>query len=153
MDQRNIFLAIALSLLILIGSQTLMEYFFPTPPKGPETSQTQAGQPGTPQPGAPNAPSGVPVVPGTAMPTVPPAVQRAEKLQEAPRVPIDTARLSGSIALRGGRIDDLVVRNYRVSVEKDSANEVRFSPSGTQFGFYAQFGWVASSSNIVLPND
>ena len=153
MDQRNIFLAIALSLLILIGSQTLMEYFFPTPPESAEIGQTQTGQPGTSQPGAPNAPSGLPAAPGSAMPAVPSAVQRAEKLQEAPRVAIDTARLSGSIALRGGRIDDLVMRNYRVSVEEDSANEVFFSPSGTEFGFYAQFGWVASSPTIVLPND
>ena len=151
MDQRNIFLAIALSLLILIGSQTLMDQFYPPPPPGVDISQTQGGQPGTPQPGAPGAPSTVPQAPGvsTGSPVVPPAV----KLQQSPRIPIDTARLSGSIALRGGRIDDLVMRNYRVTVKKDSPNVILFSPSGTPFGFYAQFGWVASSPDTTVPGD
>jgi YidC/Oxa1 family membrane protein insertase len=151
MDQRNLFIAIGVSLLILLGSQTLMQELYPPPPPGADVTQTQDGQ--AAGPGAPSAPSTVPQAPGGTAPAVAPAVQRAQKLQEAPRVAIETARLSGSIALRGGRIDDLVMRDYRVAVEKDSANVVLLSPSGTQHGFYAQFGWVAGSTGTPVPND
>ena len=153
MDQRNIFIAIALSLLILIGSQTLMEHFYPAPPKSVDVSSTQTGKADGAKHGAPSAPSAVPSAPGTGALLVPPAVQRANKLKEAPRIAIATARLTGSISLRGARIDDLVLHDYRVAVEKDSADVVLFSPSGTEHGFYAQFGWVPSVAGISVPTE
>lgn len=147
MDQRNLFIAIGLSLLILLGSQTLLQEMYPPPPPGADIGQTQDGQT------APGGTSTIPQAPGGVGPSTPPTAQRSEKLQETPRVAIDNRRLKGSIALRGGRIDDLVMQDYRIEVKKDAANVVLLSPSGTEHGFYAQFGWVANSPGVPVPSD
>ncbi|MCA8928378.1 MAG: membrane protein insertase YidC [Alphaproteobacteria bacterium] len=158
MEQRNLFIAIGLAVLILIGSQTLMQEFFPAPPPPPgDSAQTAAGQTGSGMsatPGAPSAPNTGPQTPGSASaPAMPPAATRAGILEQSPRIAIDTPRLRGSIALRGGRIDDLVLKDYHVEVAKTSPNVVLFSPSGSPNGFYAQFGWVAGADGIAVPTD
>ena len=144
MEQRNLFIAIGLALLILLGSQTLMQELYPPPPPSAGSEQAAGNQPG--------APSAVPSAPGGS-PAFPTAASRTDKLQQSPRVAIATDRLSGSLSLRGGRIDDLVMRDYRVSVDKGSSNVVLFSPSGTQNGYYAQFGWVAGAEGVPVPGD
>ena len=153
MEQRNLFLAIALSVTILLGSQLAIETFFPSPP--PQTAAGDAVD-GTALPGAPNA-EGVPAAPGTvAAPGTQLGVQvpaREEKLSASARLPIETDRLTGSIALTGARIDDLVLRNYKVTIEPDAPNVVLFSPSGTARGYYAQFGWVAADSAVKVPDE
>ena len=49
MDQRNLIVAIALSVIILLGSQLMMEEFYPPPPKTATSdavgSTTPSGQP------------------------------------------------------------------------------------------------------------
>src|SRR5581483_11145866 len=52
------------------------------------------------------------VTPGQPV-QVPAAVTRAAALAATPRVSIDTPSLKGSVALRGARIDDLFLTNYR----------------------------------------
>ena len=61
---------------------------------------------------------------------------------QARRIPIDTPRLLGSISLAGGRIDDLLLRQYSESLDAD-ANMVRLlSPVNTDNPYYALYGWV-----------
>ena len=60
-----------------------------------------------------------------------------------PRVKIDTPRLSGSISLKGARIDDLSLVQFRETVDPSSPAIVLYSPSGTADPYYAEFGWVA----------
>src|ERR1044071_3413836 len=109
MDQKNFIVAIVLSVLIIVGWQ----YAFP-PAKPPvnqqQTASTQNGTPQAPtgQPGAPGAPGSQ----GTVQPGAPAAqpaqiVGRSEALARSPRVTFDTPELVGSIALKGGRIDDV----------------------------------------------
>jgi YidC/Oxa1 family membrane protein insertase len=153
MEQRNLFLAIALSVIILLGSQLAIETFFPSPP--PQTTAGDAVD-GTALPGAPTA-EGVPAAPGTvAAPGTQLGVQvpaREETLAASARLRIETDRLTGSIALTGARIDDLVLRDYKVTIEPDSPNVVLFSPSGTARGYYAQFGWVPADSSVKVPDE
>ena len=70
---------------------------------------------------------------------------REAALQAGPRVRIDTPSLQGSIALQGGRIDDLVLAKYRETVRPNSPNVVLFSPSGAPAPYYAEYGWVAGA--------
>ena len=65
------------------------------------------------------------------------------------RVPISTPSLRGSIALKGGRIDDLVLVKYRETVEPNSPNVVLFSPSGSPEPYYAEYGWVSASGDAL----
>ncbi|MCV2882384.1 membrane protein insertase YidC [Actibacterium sp. XHP0104] len=60
----------------------------------------------------------------------------------APRLMIDTTRLKGSISLAGGRIDQLVLKDYRETLEPDSANIGLLSPVGTEHPYYALYGWA-----------
>ncbi|MCF6198076.1 MAG: membrane protein insertase YidC [Hyphomicrobiaceae bacterium] len=93
---------------------------------------------------------GVPVVPGGVAPT---QADRATVIARSPRYLIDTPSLSGSISLKGGRIDDLVLRKYRVKVDKDADKVVFFSPSGSENPLYAEYGWSAApGSKLKLPN-
>ena len=155
-QHKNTVLAIVLSLLVVVGWQ----YFIGYPQmqrqreqaelKQQEQSQTQpgatqpaTGQPATPQGGPPSvtAPSGQPA-----------AASREAVLASSPRVAVDTPRLAGSVALKGGRIDDLSLQQYRETIDPNSPPIVLFSPSGAPDAYYAEFGWVpAAGTNAALP--
>jgi len=149
-DNRNMILAIVLSIAILMGFQMYFDATRPPPPVQ-ETTEQQAAPGGVPQPtesadGAPSLPAtleeGVPVPPGSAAPA--PGLNRAAILARNDRIRIDTPRLHGSIALRGGRIDDLTLADYRETLQEDSPEIILLSPRGVEGAYFAQFGWVAS---------
>lgn len=77
---------------------------------------------------------------------------KPEVLARSPRVAIDNAALAGTLALRGGRIDDLVLKNYRVTVDPDSERVDLLSPSGTAHARYVEFGWVADDPSVRVPD-
>ena len=52
---------------------------------------------------------------------------------------------SGSIALKGARIDDLSLNKYHETVDKTSPPIVLLSPSGSPDPFYAEFGWTGAA--------
>jgi YidC/Oxa1 family membrane protein insertase len=160
-DQKNMIIAIALSLVILLGFQFLYE--FPKAEKEKaRQEQLAASQPaqtggagGTaPTPGAPapsvSAPGGGVSAPAVA-PSVLTAAKRAEALKATPRIRIETPSLAGSISLKGGRIDDIVLKNYRETI--DAASDVihLLSPIGAPKSYYADFGWVAAAPETKLP--
>ena len=68
---------------------------------------------------------------------------RDEALAASPRVAIDTPGIKGSINLKGARIDDLVLKKYRETVDPSSPNVVLLSPSGSPHPYYVEHGWVA----------
>jgi len=154
-DQKNTILAIVLSALVLIAWQI---YFgLPQMEKQKQIQQQQAQErsqqqppPLPQQPGATQAPS----APGTAPQATQPGataqpMTRDATLAASPRVRIDTPSLSGSIALKGGRIDDLSLVTYRETVEPNSPPIVLLAPSGSPNPFYAEFGWSAPSGTTV----
>jgi YidC/Oxa1 family membrane protein insertase len=153
-DHKNTILAIVLSLIVVVGWQ----YFIGYPQmdrqkqqaelKRQEQTQVQPGaQPGATAPAQqvmPQAPGAVPSVPNGAAPS-PQAQQTASReavIGATPRIAIITPRLGGSVALKGGRIDDLTLQQYRETVDPNSPPIVLFSPSGAPEAFYAEFGWV-----------
>src|SRR5215470_13604611 len=81
-------------------------------------------------------------------------MSRDAALAASPRVRIDTPSLSGSIALKGGRIDDLSLVKYRETVDANSPPIVLLAPSGSPHPFYGEFGWVAPAGTAMkLPDD
>ncbi len=64
---------------------------------------------------------------------------------------IETPALSGSVNLKGGRIDDVLLKNYHETIDPKSPEIVLFSPAGTEAPYYAEFGWVGSNVG-KLPN-
>jgi YidC/Oxa1 family membrane protein insertase len=163
MEQRNLLLAIVLSVGILIGFQYLYEKIRPPPPPAPAPAAATQTVPGTAAPGT-GAPSVAPgtapgtVAPGStpggtaAAPAVPAYATREAALAEQNRVRIVTPRLHGSIALTGGRIDDLTLATYHDTVDPKSPEVVLLWPTGTKDPYFAEFGWVAGSPGVKLPD-
>jgi YidC/Oxa1 family membrane protein insertase len=81
-----------------------------------------------------------------------PQKSRADALAESPRVKLDAPAIYGSIALKGGRIDDVSFKAYRETVDPNSANIVLLSPAGSPSPYYAEAGFIADpGANLVLP--
>ena len=151
-NNRNFLLALVLSVLVLFGWQA---FFAPKPVPLPQQTveqqiQTAPVQPGAPQPGVgqPSAPAGVPVAPALA----PIAMSREAVIAATPRIPIDTPSLRGTLALKGGTIDDLVLKQFTVNVKPGSENVTLLSPAGSPHPYYAEHGWTAwASEGVRLP--
>ena len=77
-------------------------------------------------------------------PGAPTYVDREQALKTSPRVQIDTPALKGSLALKGGRIDDLFLKDYRQDLAKTSPPVELFRPEGAKQAYFADFGWTGS---------
>jgi YidC/Oxa1 family membrane protein insertase len=147
-DQKNTILAIVLSALVFI----VWQYFFGLPLQekqkqvAQQQQQTQVQTPSAPPETRPQAPG---QVPPTAQTT---EISREEALARSQRVRVATPRVTGSIALTGGRIDDVSLATYHDTVDPNSPAIILLSPSGSPHPFYAEFGWVAAAgSNTKVP--
>jgi YidC/Oxa1 family membrane protein insertase len=153
MEQRNLLIAIVLSVGILIAFQFAFERMRPVQPPGssPATPVTAPATPSTPLAARSGAPA--PSASTTGASAAPPqtAETREAAIAEQPRVKIDTPRLHGSIDLDGGRLDDLTLATYRETVDPNSPEVVLLSPSGTKEPYFADFGWVAVNPGIKVP--
>ena len=164
-DNRNTILAVILSGLVLIGWQ----YFFNLPQMEKQRAaqlaqqaQSELAKPATPaaSPATPAPQSGAAPTPSANTPAAsqPPAavttvVSRDAAIAASPRIKIDTPRVTGSIALKGARIDDLALVQFRETVDPTSPAIELFSPSNTANPYYAEFGWVPSTGSTVrLPD-
>ena len=157
-NNRNFILAIVLSMVVLFGWQ----YFI----AGPELQKAQqqqelaqqqadAGTAQTPAGTAADNTAGQTQPATTALPGAAAVQQTAETRDEAlaasARVPIETAAVSGSINLTGGRVDDLRLNDYHDTVDPKSPTIVLLSPSGGPDAYFAEFGWVGQPSAGPLP--
>jgi YidC/Oxa1 family membrane protein insertase len=157
-SQKNLMLAVVLSMAVMLGWQVFVA--------GPQIQKqreqmlreeaqskttTAASQTGVQQaePVTSGQASGTGVAPEAS---ASPAATRDEALARSPRLKIETPSLRGSIALKGGLVDDLTLVNYRETVDPKSPNVVLFHPSGTPHAYFAKYGWLnAGSDQSKLP--
>ena len=133
-DQKNLFLAILASLAILLGFQ----FLFPSADKTSNIQELEQQDSIKPIPSQEK--------------TVP--IARNEIIKKTSRINIKNHFLSGSLALTGARIDDIVLENYHENLEKDSENIKLFSPKGSENSYFAEHGWISNSGiDIKLPNN
>ncbi len=154
-ENRNTILAIVLSLIVLLGWQ----YFIAQPQLERQQAELQAQQAaeqnpavqnGDPQKPAPNVVPGQATAPAST--SAAPAQTREQALAASARITIDTPKVSGSINLTGGQIDDVRLKDYHETVDKSSPTIVLLSPKGSPNPYYADYGWVADpGANITLP--
>ena len=108
MDQKRLFLAIAISVAILLGFQVLIAPHLPQPPKPPAQVADHADhgrrRPRPARRRRPRRPRRRQAVP-----------------KEVPRLQIAAHRLRGSISLLGARLDDLVLTDYRETLAAEFA--------------------------------
>jgi len=156
MENKNLLIAIALSAAIIIlwtvfvqgphmaaqQAQQQAQQAAQQAAQPAQTAQQPGQQPGQQQSGQQTAPQDT----GRKI------MSREDALKESPRVAIDSPRLKGSINLKGGRIDDLILKDYRETVDPTSPNIVLLSPRDAEHAYYADFGWSSESKDIALPD-
>jgi YidC/Oxa1 family membrane protein insertase len=137
MDQRNMILAIVLSIAIILG----FYYFFELPRirAQQEALEAQRAQQAEQQQAAP---AQAPAAPAGAETSPAASLTRSQALAASQRVRIDSARLTGSVSLVGARIDDLVLDDYKVTTKPGSANIELLNPAGGKEAYFAEFGWT-----------
>jgi YidC/Oxa1 family membrane protein insertase len=143
-QQRNLFIAIALSLAILFAFQFWIAPR-PQPPAQQATPETSAPVKAPEQAAAPAA---APGMTGTPLVNAAPLEQ---VLGATPRTKIATPRLNGSIDLVGGRLDALTLVNYRETVDPSSPEIVLLAPDGTEHPYFVQIGWIAADAKAKMP--
>jgi len=128
-DHNRVVVAVVLSLAILLGYQ----FFFAkhVPPQTPATVAAEH-----------------PTVVKTEAVIRP----RAAVLAATPRIPVQGKRVTGSVALKGLRLDDLRLDGQAVSVDNPEPVPL-FNPSGAPDAFYAESGWLSDDKNVKLPNE
>ncbi|SMF68164.1 protein translocase subunit yidC [Azospirillum oryzae] len=147
-DQRNLIIAIALSIAILLGFQ----YFYEKP-RVEQQKQLAAQQAAQTEQSVPVPAPGVPAQqpPATAEVAKERPELLAEQMAAGTRVKIDTPALHGSVNLVGGRIDDLTLAQYHETPDPKSPEIVLLAPAGTPAAYYAEFGWVPQGAGIATP--
>ncbi|MGI9401140.1 MAG: membrane protein insertase YidC [Rhizobiaceae bacterium] len=164
-NSRNTFLAIALSIVVILAWQ----FFYITPKmederRAAEIQRQQAEQTrqASPAPqsdtdsdipvvknpensGSADVPGAIGDIPGSQ------ALNREAALSRDPRIAIESSRLTGSLNLKGARVDDLRLKGYRETIDKDSPLITLFSPSSLTDGYFAEFGYVGADSSGAVP--
>ena len=156
-NSRNLFITIALSIVILTGWQFF--YINPRIEAQRITSQIELDrQKANGEITAPAADGTIPApagtsdnVPGQSAPVATAAVSRETAIAGQPRIEIDTPKLGGTINLQGARFDDIVLKDYRIEVAKTSENIVLLHPATLPNGFFAETGYTGTAEAGALP--
>lgn len=72
--------------------------------------------------------------------------------EKGERVSFENENIKASIDLTGARLNDLILKNYYVDLDK-TANVALLSPSDTLDAQWTQFGWLSSDNTAVPDNN
>lgn len=137
MDSKRLFISIALSAVIVIVFQFIGERYLPHPAPKPAAHVSATAETNVAQ--------------GSASSAAGPSAQVAA-VNSGPRLNFDAPRISGSIALTGAIFDDVILKDYRETVAKDSPLVQVMGRVGSPQPSYAQFGWSAAGG-VKVPDD
>jgi len=148
MDQKRLFIAIAISIGIL-----LLFDLWNRPAREAEQrrleQQRVAQQAQQPAPAVP-----VPAAPaGTALTAAPPAegAQAVPQRAAEQRLPVENPRVSGTVNLRGARIDDLLLRDHFETIARTTPVRL-LAPRTDSHPYFAQWGWTAADGRTRVPD-
>ena len=136
-EQRNLYLAIGISIAIIIFFQILL----PTQPiEPPPLNEEESLEPAT-------------SIDGKSKQFVEEIKSKEDVLNTTKRVSFKNSSVEGSINLTGGIIDDLILSKYKTSLASDSENIQLLLPNGTANPYYIETGWKElKDTTIDLPN-
>ena len=148
-ENRNMILAISLSMAVLFGWQVFVV--------GPELEKEAALQQAIAEQEAADAandapqvdPDAIAAAAGSASGEI--TVSEAAPQVSAPRIIIDAPLVSGSISLAGLRIDDIMLKAYQETQDPGSANIQFLLKTDSETPFFAEFGWAAAEATQPMP--
>ena len=137
MDNKNVFVAIALSMSVLL----FWAAFFESPPPASDNKiqqQTKTNE---------NI-----ITPNINESLTIDTISRNDSLKnsESERVKIENDNIVGSISLKGGLIDDISFKNHKQKVNGEK-NINFLNPSQSENGFYVESGWASIGNTIKVP--
>ena len=136
MDNKNVFVAIALSMSVLL----FWGAFFETPRKPIDKNDQNIEK---------KVEQGS-IAPTIKQPQIIKELTREEAINNSKRVKIENDSISGSINLQGALIDDISFKKHKQKVD-DGKNIVFLNPSNTENGFYIETGWTSIGNKIKVP--
>ena len=143
MDNKNVFVAIALSMSVLL----FWGAFFETPNKDDQSLKTNNQvQQKTENEIAPNTNQTLSI----NQPTIEKKLSRKESVNKSNRIKIENDNIIGSVSLDGGLIDDISFKNHKQKVNGEKNIEF-LNPSQSENGFYVESGWASIGNNIKVP--
>ena len=134
---RNVFVAIALSMSVLLFSGGL---FLKLPKKSTELQTNQKVE----QKDTQNS-----ITPKVSQPQIIKKLTREESINKSKRIKIENNSIIGSINLKGALIDDISLK-HKQKVESEK-NIIFLSPSDTENGFYIETGWASIGNKVKVP--
>ena len=135
-QNKNLILATVLSCVVLV----VWLYIFPPSSQVENFSNNDAGTENTLNSGS-NLDS-------VSTPTIEISKEESRELalEKSERITIETKRLSGSLSLNGGRIDDLQLLDYNVRLNDESEKVTLLSPAGAPNAYFTMYGWAPAGS-------
>ena len=135
MDSKNVLMAIVLSTLVLVFWAT----FFEPPPVEKQIVEDQVTK---------NEELSSPSIEKVKISK---KIARNDAIDSVARVKIENENIKGSISLQGAIIDDIVFKNYKLSLDSDE--KVTFlNPKNSSEGYYIETGWATNSNEkLKLP--
>ena len=140
MDNRNVFVAIALSMSVLL----FWGAFFDTPP--PTVTKKVQSSIGKED----NSLSQNQITPNINQEKIVTEVSRKDSLVKDDRVIIDNENISGSISLKGAIFDDISFKNYK-KILGEEEKVVFLNPRETKDGYYIETGWTSIGNQVKVP--
>jgi YidC/Oxa1 family membrane protein insertase len=142
MENKNVFIAIALSMSVLLFWSAFVD------PPQPLDAQNQKVSTVQPE----NKITNNGIVPSIDGSIVKKNISREESLKKVNRVLLENKKIKGSISLVGATIDDLSFKNYKVNIKSNDI--VKFlNPIETKNGYFAESGWASIGNKIKVPTN
>ena len=142
MENKNVFIAIALSMSVLLFWSAFFD------PSKPIENQTQTIE----NDKIKNKELDNGIVPSINETIVKKKISREESIKKTARVLLENSKIKGSISLEGAIIDDLSFKNYKEDIK--SNNKVLFlNPKETENGYFIESGWASIGNKIKVPTN
>ena len=138
MDNKNVFVAIALSMSVLL----FWGAFFETPRQNQDT--TQQIKKGVTQNSSED------ITPDINENFLNKAITRKDALAQVNRVNIDNENITGSISLKGAIFDDLSFKKYQKKLGSEE-KVIFLNPKDTIDGYFIETGWTSIGNKIKVP--
>ena len=137
MDNKNVFVAIALSMSVLL----FWGAFFETPRQVKEPTNNKIVKDNVQQ----NE-----IVPSIGQEKINSEISRDDAITEVDRVIIENEKVTGSLSLQGAIFDDLSFKKYKKDL-KSEENVIFLNPKKTADGYYIETGWTSLGNKVKVP--
>ena len=142
MDNKNVFIAVALSMSVLLFWSAFVD-----PPKS-NKNQTEIVENQKPN----NKELNNGLVPNINESKIEQKISREESIKKTNRILLENNKIKGSISLDGAIIDDLSFKNYREDL-RSIKNLTFLNPKETDEGYFIESGWASIGDKIKVPTN